>query len=139
MEIIFVEIDDLPRSLFLGAGFFLYLVLAVLISHRQVADICDVLDQAHLIAGVFKDAAQYIGEQIRSDVADMDVVVDGRSAHINADLAGVDRMEVLLLLCQRIMDFQHGYIFLGKRGHERSIFYAQMPNPSSVSGGRGGS
>ena len=72
-----------------------HLVLAadVRVAH-QVPDVGDVHHLLHLVAEVLEGAARDIRGEIRVQVADVLVVVDGRAAVVHGEAAGPQRREV---------------------------------------------
>src|SRR3546814_11566007 len=59
----------------------------------QVADVGDVDDMAQLVTLERQGTAQRVGEDIGAHVADMLIIIDGRSAAIDARLVRVDGHE----------------------------------------------
>jgi len=103
-----VEAGDLRGRLALGAGggddpvlFLCELALA------HVADVGDVLDVVHRVAVGLQKAAQPVRHEIRAQVADVGVAVDGGPAGVKPDVARPKRSELLLLAGQRVID-AHG-------------------------------
>ena len=93
-----VEVGDLPGGLALERGRLLHLVaggqrIVLVVAH--VPDVGDVLDVAHLVAEVLERPVQQVAEQVRPQVADVRVLVDGAAAGVDADLPGLERLEVL--------------------------------------------
>src|SRR3546814_14662596 len=69
---------------------FLHLVVAGVGVRGQVADVGDVDDMAQLVTLERQGTAQRVGEDIGAHVADMLIIIDGRSAAIDARLVRVD-------------------------------------------------
>jgi len=47
-----------------------------------------------------------------AEVADVGVVIDRRPAGVHADAAGLERLELLQLAAERIVEAQHGFLML---------------------------
>jgi hypothetical protein len=93
-EVLRVELGNLPRRLARAARALLHLVLAGVGIRGQVTDVGDVHDVTHLKAVPAQYALQHIFEQERAEVADVLIVVDGRTARIEPDRAGrLERLE----------------------------------------------
>ena len=88
-------LGKLPDVLALAPGADDHFVLALVGVAGEVADIRDVHNVADVVAGPQQHALEDVLEDIRAEVADVGVVVDGRSAGVEADLAGRDRGERL--------------------------------------------
>ena len=58
-----------------------------------VVDVGDVGDERHLVALVLEEALEQRGDDVGPRVADVDAVVDRRPAGVDADAAGVARLE----------------------------------------------
>ena len=82
--------------------------LVGLVNHL-VVDIGEILHELHLIAAVFKVAAQQVEHDERARVADVEIVVHGRAAGIHFDLARGDRDKLLFLTGQGVEQF-HSFI-----------------------------
>ena len=72
-----------------------------------IVDIGDVLHVGHVEAAPHEVAADDIEAHERARVADVDAVVDGRAAHIHADLAGFLRLELDFLAQLSVVDLNH--------------------------------
>jgi hypothetical protein len=68
-----------------------------------VVDVRDVLDEADIVAAVLEVAADHVEAQECARVADVDVVVDGRAAHVHEGLALLARDEVLFGADHRVV------------------------------------
>ena len=71
-----------------------------------VVDVGEVLHELDLVALVLQVPAQRVKHDERARVADVEVIVDGRAAGVNANLALLDRDEFLLAAGLCIID-QH--------------------------------
>ena len=90
-----------PRSLpFLLHGSALFLSLF----DELIVDVGDVGDVDDLVAAVLEVAAQGIEDDERAGVADVDIVVDGGAADVDAVLARHLRHELFLLAGQGVKD-----------------------------------
>ena len=69
-----------------------------------IVDVGDVGDVDDLVAAVLEVAAQGIEDDERAGVADVDIVVDGGAADVDAVLAGHLRHELFLLAGQGVED-----------------------------------
>ena len=69
-----------------------------------VVDIGEVLGERDLVAARDKPAANHIEADERAGVADVDVVVDRGAAHVHADLAGLDGLELFLFMGSAVVD-----------------------------------
>jgi hypothetical protein len=58
-----------------------------------VVDVGDVDDQRHRISLVLEEALELLGNDVGTGVADVDAGVDRRAARVDADPAGVARLE----------------------------------------------
>ena len=74
-------------------------VLLVCASDYLIVDIREILNEGHLIAAVFEIAAQDIEDAKRTGVADVDIVIHGRSAGIHLYLTRGNRDELFLFSC----------------------------------------
>ena len=74
-------------------------VLLVCASDYLIVDIREILNEGHLIAAVFEIAAQDIEDAQRTGVADVDIVIHGRSAGIHLYLTRGNRDEFFLFSC----------------------------------------
>ncbi len=101
-----VELRDLPDTAPLLAGALEHLVLALVGITGEVADVGDVHDVAHGVAEVFQGPPEEILEEVGAQVPDVGVVVHGRAAAIQADLARLDGHELLKLPPHRVPDHQ---------------------------------
>jgi hypothetical protein len=100
-----VELGDLLGGLLLGPRRRQHLVLpSVLGVVLEVADVGDVLDQRHVEAEVAQRPHPEVGHQVRTEVADVCVLVDRWAAVVDVDVAGAARHEVLFLATQRVVD-----------------------------------
>ena len=89
-----VELRDLPGGLAGAPAALLHLVLAGVAVGREMADVGDVHHVLHRKAVPLEHATQRVDEHERPEVADVLIVVDGRAARIEADIAiGVQRHE----------------------------------------------
>ena len=114
---------DIPDRLGTFGRHLLHLVLTGIGIVGQVPDIGDVDDVSELVALERQRAAQHIGEDIGAHVADVRVIVDCRSAAVDARFAGVDRLK--------------GFRFAGKavEQHERrSIGHGRAPYAGHAKG-----
>ena len=68
----------------------------------DVADVGDVLRPVE----VAQQAEQHVEHDHRAGVADVGEVVDGRPAHVHADIVRIDRRELFLLPRQGVIKFQ---------------------------------
>src|SRR3546814_14805244 len=84
---------DIPSRPALRRRRFLHLVVAGVGVRGQVADVGDVDDMAQLVTLERQGTAQRVGEDIGAHVADMLLIIDGRSAAIDALLVRVDGHE----------------------------------------------
>ena len=69
-----------------------------------VIDIGEVLGKRDFVATRDEPAADHIEADERAGVADVDVVVDRGAAHVHADLAGLDRLELFLFMGSAVVD-----------------------------------
>ena len=86
-ECVGVELRDLPGGLAGPPGALFHLVLAGIGIGREMADIGDVHHVPDRIPVPFENAPQCVHEHERAEIADVLVVVDGRPARVDADLA----------------------------------------------------
>ena len=70
-----------------------------------VVHVGEVGDEIHVIAAVFQVAADSIESHCAAGIADMDVVVDGRTTDVHAHLILLDRLELFFFARQGIVDF----------------------------------
>ena len=76
-----------------------------------IVNIGEILNEFHLVAPVFKVAAQNVKNAKRARVSDMDIIIYGRAAGVHFDLSGRYRHKLLFLPCQCVVNF-HSLIFL---------------------------
>ena len=70
----------------------------------------DVHDMRDSIPVINQNASENIFENIGAQIPDMGIIVNRRSAGIQSNLTGFDRLEFFLLACQRIVKKQfHGW------------------------------
>ena len=69
-----------------------------------VVDIGEVLGERDLVAARDEPAANHIEADERAGVADVNVVVDRGAAHVHADLAGLDGLELFLFMGSAVVD-----------------------------------
>ena len=69
-----------------------------------VIDIGEVLGECDLVAARDEPATNYVKADERAGVADVDVVVDRGAAHVHADLAGLDGLELFLFMGSAVVD-----------------------------------
>ena len=94
-ERIGVEAGDVPDAF---SGFLsplADLVLAVVAVSGEVTDIGDVHDVVNLITSMFKCPVEQILEDICSQVSDVGIIIDCRSAAVHGDLSWFDRDKFL--------------------------------------------
>ena len=99
-----VLLGDLHRLELLEARALRHAVLAVV---EEVANIGDVADVAHAIAEVQQGAVDDIKADEGAAVPDVRRGVDGGTADVHADEAGVKRLEIDLLAAQGVVNFEH--------------------------------
>ena len=93
---IFVEARYLPRRPILALGGLHHLVLAGVPVRGHVSDIRDVHHVLDRPSTPQQDASKEILEQIRAKIADMSVIVNGRSAAVHAHQRAGCGLEPLL-------------------------------------------
>ena len=76
------------------------------VANDPIVDIGDVHHPGDAIAGPLQVAAQHVAEQERAEVADVGWAVDGRPAAVHADVAGLDRLEILELAAEGVGQMQ---------------------------------
>lgn len=69
-----------------------------------IVDIGEVLGERDLVTARDEPAANHIEADERAGVADVDVVVDRGAAHVHADLAGLDGLELFLFMGSAVVD-----------------------------------
>ena len=69
-----------------------------------VIDIGEVLGERDLVAARDEPATNHVKADERAGIADVDVVVDRGAAHIHADLAGLDGLELFLFMGSAVVD-----------------------------------
>jgi hypothetical protein len=74
-----------------------------------VVHVGEVLGEHDLVALVDEVSTDHVEVQERARVAHVDLVVDGGTAHIHADLALADGLELLLAMRLAVID-EHGYL-----------------------------
>ena len=84
-------------------------MLLVCASDYFIVDIRKILDELHIVAAIFEIAAQDIEDAQRAGVADVDIVIHGRTAGVHLDLARSYRDELFLFSCESVIDF-HLYL-----------------------------
>lgn len=73
-------------------------MLLVCASDYFIVDIREILDELHIVAAIFEIAAQDIEDAQRAGVADVDIVIHGRTAGVHLDLARSYRDKFFLFL-----------------------------------------
>ena len=73
-----------------------------------IVHVGEVLRKRDLVATCNQPAANHVEADERARVANVDVVVDGGAAHVHADLALLDGLEVFLLVRAAVVDL-HGW------------------------------
>src|SRR5262245_46509605 len=108
-ERIGVELRDLPRILSLQCRllFEAILTFAASILVEQMPDVREIHDLQNLVALELQKAAQQIGEQKRTEVPDVNVVIHGWAAVVHAHLPGLDGNEFFDLAAERVMKTYH--------------------------------
>ncbi len=73
-----------------------------------VVDIGDVADVGDVVGAVevAEQPIKHVEDDDRAGIADMGVVVDGRPAHIHAHIGRIDRLKILLVARQRVVELQ---------------------------------
>ena len=69
-----------------------------------VIDIGEVLGERDLVAARDEPATNHVKADERAGIADVDVVVDRGAAHVHADLAGLDGLELFLFMGSAVVD-----------------------------------
>ena len=69
-----------------------------------VIDIGEVLGERDLVAARDEPATNHVKANERAGIADVDVVVDRGAAHVHADLAGLDGLELFLFMGSAVVD-----------------------------------
>ena len=69
-----------------------------------VVDIGEVLGERDLVAARDEPASNHIEADERAGIADVDVVVDRGAAHVHANLAGLDGLELFLFMGSAVVD-----------------------------------
>ena len=72
----------------------------------HVTDVGDVLDVLDLEAARCEVAAQPVGHEVRAQVADVDVAVDGRAAGVDRGPPGFQRLEGLFAAGKRVVELE---------------------------------
>ena len=78
---------------------------------QLIVDVGDVGDIEDFVAPVLEVAAQGVKDDQRAGVADVDIVIDGRAADIDAVLTGHLRNKLFFLTGQRVKDL-HDFLLL---------------------------
>ena len=69
-----------------------------------VIDIGEVLGERDLVAARDEPATNHVKADERAGIADVDVVVDRGAAHVHADLAGLNGLELFLFMGSAVVD-----------------------------------
>ena len=69
-----------------------------------VVDVGEVLGERDLVAARDEPATNHVKADERAGIADVDVVVDRGAAHVHADLAGLDGLELFLFMGSAVVD-----------------------------------
>ena len=91
-----VGLDDFHRFELLEAGLLRYLVLSFVGVVLEVADVRYVADVAHLVAEVLEKAEQDVVGDARPGVAEVGFTIDGWTADVHPDVAGMYGCEEFL-------------------------------------------
>ncbi len=94
------------RLKLLYAGFFRYLVLALVGVMLEMAHVGDVAHIAHLVAEMSQIAEHHVERDGRTGMSEMAVAIDRRAADIHAHAPLMDRTEQLFAAGKRIIDCQ---------------------------------
>ena len=96
------DADELVRELRRDLGGRSALLVGAL--DDLVIDIGEVLCERDLVAARDEPTADHVKADERAGIADVDVVVDRGAAHIHADLAGLDGLELFLFMGSAVVD-----------------------------------
>ena len=69
-----------------------------------MAYVGDVHDMPNVEVAGFEETSQQIGEQKRTEIADVGKVIDSRTATVHLDAASGERLEPFYLVCQRVIE-----------------------------------
>ena len=83
---------------------FLHLVFAVVGIGHKVPYVGDVHNRLHAVAVVFQHTPKLIHKHVSAQVADMRILVHGRSATVHAHLARFDRHKIFLFACKCVVN-----------------------------------
>ena len=97
-----------------------------------VVDVGKVLDEGHLVAAVFQIAAHDIEHADGSCVADVDVVIHGRSASVHLYFAGGDGDEFFFLSGEGVVDFHSELLSAQKREKIENRLRAKRPKAAKT-------
>ena len=96
------DADELVRELRRDLGSRSALLVGAL--DDLVIDIGEVLGERDLVAARDEPATNHVKADERAGIADVDVVVDRGAAHVHADLAGLDGLELFLFMGSAVVD-----------------------------------
>ncbi len=74
-----------------------------------MSDVGDVYYLSYLVSAVFQGFSQDIGKNIRAEISDMRVVVDGRPAIIHTNRSFSERGEYVFFSRKRIVEFYYSH------------------------------
>jgi hypothetical protein len=100
-----VSLGDIPGRDAFACGPHFHLVIALILIRGEVADIGDIHHMFHVQPGQAQGAHQHVGGDIGAHIADMGVVIDGRSTRIDARLTCFDGIEDLGCARHRVVEF----------------------------------
>ena len=120
-----IELRDFPRGLAGAPRTLFHLVLAGVGVGSEMAHVGDVHDVRNLVAVPFQHSPEQIFEQEGAEVPDVLVVVDGRPAGVEADRAGLERLEAAQAAGIVVVELERGWHGrLHRKTAEQRIRYA---------------
>jgi hypothetical protein len=123
-----VRIGDLGRGLVLQAGGNQHRVLtAVEALVAQMAHVGDVLDVEDLDAVVQERPPDEVGQQVAAQVSDMRVAVDGRTACVHPDPAGLERIDLFDRAGERVAESEGHTSMLVADIEDRPLTVSSVP------------
>ncbi len=96
------DADELIREL--GRDLLGRAALLVGAVDNLIVDVREVLGEGDLVAARDEPATNHVKADERAGIADVDVVVDRGAAHVHADLAGLDGLELFLFMGSAVID-----------------------------------
>ncbi len=100
----------------------------------EMPDVGNVFYKPDFVAGVFEIAPQNIRRHIRTQISNMDIIINRRSAGINGNFSLVEGFEFFFRFCEGVVEFEHIFIltYLVKKGSAQIFFSSIWKNSYNI-------